>query len=75
MAFVSTRMLELTLSGLVRIALLIGAITFVSFGLGELVLNGFAAAIVGLALYVGALGVLRPRGLVDAWRYVRVLHQ
>ena len=60
--------------GLVRIALLVGAIAFTSFGLGELVLDGFAAACLGLALYVGALAVLRPRGLVEAWRYVRVLH-
>jgi hypothetical protein len=75
MAFVSARMLELTMQGLVRIALLVGAITFVSFGVGELVLNGYAAAIVGLVLYVATLAFLRPRGLVDAWRYVRVLHQ
>jgi putative peptidoglycan lipid II flippase len=74
MAFVSTRMLELTMTGLARITLLVGGITFVSFGIGELMLNGFAAAVVGLVLYVGSLAVLRPRGLVDAWRYVRVLH-
>ena len=75
MAFVSTRMLASTMRGLLRIALLVGAITFTSFGLGELVLDGFAAACLGLALYVGTLAVLRPRGLLNAWRYVRVLHQ
>ena len=53
----------------------VGAITVASFGAGELVLDGFAAAVVGLALYVASLAVLRPRGLFDAWRYVRVLHQ
>jgi hypothetical protein len=37
-------------------------------------LDGFAAAVVGLVLYVASLALLRPRGLVDAWRYVRVLH-
>lgn len=74
MAFVSTRMLESTMLGLVRIALLVGAIAITSFGLGELVLDGFAAACLGLALYVGTLAVLRPRGLAEAWRYVRVLH-
>jgi hypothetical protein len=74
MAFVSTRMLELTMTGLVRITLLVGGITFAAFGIGELVLNGFAAAVVGLVLYVASLAVLRPRGLVEAWRYVRVLH-
>jgi hypothetical protein len=25
-------------------------------------------------LYLGALVVLRPRGLIEAWRYVRALH-
>jgi len=74
MAFVSTRMLELTLSGLVRIALLVGGIAFAAFGIGQLVLNGFAAAVVGLVLYVASLAVLRPHGLVEAWRYVRVLN-
>ena len=74
MAFVSTRMLELTMKGLFRIALLVGAITFASFGVGELVANSFAAAVVGLVLYVASLALLRPRGLLNAWRYVRVLH-
>jgi putative peptidoglycan lipid II flippase len=75
MAFVSTRMLELTMKGIVKTTLLVGAITFACFGLPELVLGGFPAAVAGLALYVATLGVLRPRGLVEAWRYVRVLHQ
>ena len=75
MAFVSPRMLELTMKGIVRAALLVGAITFACFGLPELVLGDFPAAIAGLALYVATLAVLRPRGLVDAWRYMRVLHQ
>jgi hypothetical protein len=38
------------------------------------VLGGFGAAVAGLVIYVGALALLRPRGLVEAWRYVRVLH-
>jgi peptidoglycan biosynthesis protein MviN/MurJ (putative lipid II flippase) len=75
MAFVSMRMLELTMKGLARTALLVGAIAFACFGVPELVLGGFAAAAAGLALYVATLAVLRPRGLVEAWRYVRVLHQ
>ena len=74
MAFVSVRMLELTMKGLARIVLLVGAITFVAFGVGELVADGFAAAVSGLVLYVVALALLRPRGLVDAWRYARVLN-
>jgi len=74
MAFVSTRMLALTMKGLARIALVVGAITFASFGVGELVANGFAAAVVGIVLYVASLAFLRPRGLIEAWRYARVLH-
>jgi peptidoglycan biosynthesis protein MviN/MurJ (putative lipid II flippase) len=75
MAFVSMRMLELTMKGLARTALIVAAITFVCFGVPDLLLGGFGAAVIGLVLYVGALALLRPRGLVDAWRYVRVLHQ
>jgi hypothetical protein len=74
MAAVSRRMLVLTAVGLVRTALIIAGLTLVSFGLPNLLLGGFAAAIVGLVLYVGILALLRPRGLVEAWRYVRVLH-
>ena len=62
------------MKGLARIVLLVGAITFVAFGVGELVADGFAAAVSGLVLYVVALALLRPRGLVDAWRYARVLN-
>jgi hypothetical protein len=74
LAAVSRRMLVLTMTGLVRTALLVGALTVVSFGLPALVLNGFACAAIGLAIYVLAILFLRPRGLVAAWHYVRVLH-
>jgi O-antigen/teichoic acid export membrane protein len=74
MAAVSRRMLVLTTVGLVRTALLITALAVVSFGLPNLLLGGFGAALVGLVLYVGILALARPRGLVEAWRYVRVLH-
>jgi hypothetical protein len=74
MAAVSLRMLSLTVVGLLRTALLIAALTVVSFGAADLVLNGAAAAVAGLAIYVLVLVVLRPRGLLDAWRYVRALH-
>jgi hypothetical protein len=74
MAFVSTRMLELTMTRLVKTAVLVSAIAFASFGVAELVTGGFVAALAGFVLYVVTLAVLRPRGLVDAWRYVRVLH-
>jgi hypothetical protein len=74
MAAVSLRMLLLTLTGLVRTALFIAALSVASFGLAELVTGGFLAAAAGLVLYGGALGALRPRGLVESWRYVRSLH-
>jgi hypothetical protein len=74
MASVSTRMLVLTLGGLVRTALLVAALTVVAFGVPELVTGGFVAALAGLAAYAAALAALRPRGLVEAWQYVRVLH-
>jgi hypothetical protein len=71
---VSVRMLSRTVVGLLRTALLIAALTVVSFGAADLVVNGAAAAVAGLAIYVLVLVVLRPRGLLDAWRYVRALH-
>ena len=74
MAAVSRRMLVVTATGLLRTALLVAGLTVASFGIAELVTGGFAAAVAGLALYVVGLAALRPRGLVDAWRYVRVLH-
>jgi hypothetical protein len=74
MASISMRMLVLTLLGLTRIALVVTVWTVAAFGLPDLVLGGFGAAVAGLVIYVAALAVLRPRGLVEAWRYVRVLH-
>ena len=74
MAAVSVRMLALTLRGLVRIALVVTALTVGAFGIPNLVTSGFVAAVVGVVLYVGVLAALRPRGLVEAWQYVRVLH-
>jgi len=74
MAAVSRRMLVLTTLGLGRTSLLIAALAAASFGIPDLVTNGVVAAVVGLAIYVGTLAVLRPRGLVEAWGYVRALH-
>jgi hypothetical protein len=36
--------------------------------------DGLPAAAFGLTLYVLALATLRPRGLREAWAYVRALH-
>jgi O-antigen/teichoic acid export membrane protein len=74
MAAVSRRMLVLAARGLAQTAAVISAFVLVTFGLPSLVLPSIVAAVVGLALYVGALALLRPRGLVEAWRYVRTLH-
>jgi peptidoglycan biosynthesis protein MviN/MurJ (putative lipid II flippase) len=74
MAAVSVRMLVLTSIGLGRTALLIAALAAASFGLPNLVTSGVIAAFVGAAIYVGTLATLRPRGLVEAWHYVRALH-
>ena len=68
------RMLVLTMGGLLRTAALVTVLTVAAFAIPDLVLDGFLAALAGLILYVGTLLALRPRGLVEAWRYVRVLH-
>jgi O-antigen/teichoic acid export membrane protein len=74
MAAVSREMFVLTARGLAQTAAVIAAYVLVAFGLPSLLLPSIVAAVVGLALYAGALVVLRPRGLVEAWRYVRALH-
>ena len=74
MAAVSTRMLELAVSGLLRTAGLVAALTLLAFGLPSLVLSAIPAALVGLVLYAGTLVLVRPPGLLAAFRYVRVLH-
>jgi peptidoglycan biosynthesis protein MviN/MurJ (putative lipid II flippase) len=74
MAAVSRRMLVVTVAGLARTSVVIGALTVAAFGLPYLVLSGIPGACIGLVLYGAALWFLRPRGLVDAWQYVRALH-
>jgi hypothetical protein len=45
-----------------------------AFGLPALVLDSDAlASTVGVALYVAVLAVIRPRGLMASWRYLRAL--
>ena len=74
MVAVSRRMLERAAIGLAHAALVIGVLVTVAFGLPALVLPSAAAAAVGFVLYALALYVIRPRGLREAWHYVRVLH-
>jgi O-antigen/teichoic acid export membrane protein len=74
MAAVSGRMLQRAMIGIAQASLVVAAFATVAFGLPALLLPSAAAAVVGVALYFGALYVLRPRGLLEAWRYVRALH-
>jgi hypothetical protein len=55
------------------LSLQVAALSALAFGLGSL-LGGFAGAAVGLAAYGALLAALRPRGLREAWTYVRALH-
>jgi hypothetical protein len=73
-AGVSRRMLILSVLGLARLAVAVGALAGLSFGIVSFVLDGFLAAAVGLGLYGLLLAVWRPRGLREAWSYVRALH-
>ena len=70
----SPRALTLAARGLGRLAVIEASLAGLSFGVLAAVLGGFPAAVLGLALYAGLLAVLRPRGLRDAWTYVRALH-
>jgi peptidoglycan biosynthesis protein MviN/MurJ (putative lipid II flippase) len=74
LAAVSPRMLELASLGLGRVALGLAALAAASFWIVSLVVSGVAAAVVGTVLYAAVLLAVRPRGLREAWAYVRVLH-
>jgi hypothetical protein len=39
----------------------------------SLVLGSIASALVGALVYAALLALLRPRGLVAGWRYLRAL--
>jgi hypothetical protein len=74
LAELSLRMLQLTLGGVLRAALSLGALAAATFGIAWLVLGDVAAALAGLAAYSAVLAIVRPPGLRQAWAYVRVLH-
>ena len=61
-----------TAGGLVAAALTVSAVAAVAFVPPTFLLSRAGAAGWGLALYVVMLALIRPRGLVTAWRY---LHQ
>jgi hypothetical protein len=71
---VSPRMLALAAAGLGRLAVGVGAAAAASFGVLSLFLGDVPAAAAGLALYAAVLAAVRPRGLREAWSYVRALH-
>ena len=74
LAELSLRMLELTLVGILRASLTLGALAVVTFGGARLVLGDVPAALAGLAAYTVILALVRPPGLRHAWAYVRALH-
>jgi O-antigen/teichoic acid export membrane protein len=74
MAALAPRMLRLTVVGLARLSLLVGAATALAFGGASLVLSAIPAAAAGLALYALILIAMRELGLAQAWQYVRALH-
>ena len=73
-AGVSRRMLALSAIGILRLALAVGFLATASFGVLGLVIGGIPAAMAGLVLYAVLLLAVRPRGLREAWAYVRTLH-
>ena len=74
MGTLSSRMLVLSLYGLGRLALIVGAATALAFGGASLVVSAVPAAALGFVVYTLILVSVRQLGLADAWHYVRALH-
>lgn len=74
MVTVSPRMLAVSALGVGRLAIRLAFVVGLSFGVLALLVGGIAAAAAGLALYALLLAAIRPRGLREAWAYVRALH-
>jgi hypothetical protein len=74
LASLSRRVLAVAALGLGRLAVTEGALAAGSFGLLALVLGGIPAAAIGFVVYAALIVAWRPRGLRDAWAYVRALH-
>jgi len=62
-----------TARALAKAALVVCGLALAAFLPPSLVLGSIASALVGLVLYVVLLALLRPRGLVAGWRYLRAL--
>ena len=54
-------------------AALVAGLTVLAFLPPSLVLGSVASALVGVVAYTALLAILRPRGLVAGWRYLRAL--
>jgi O-antigen/teichoic acid export membrane protein len=70
----SPRALLAAAGSLARVAAWVGAIAAASFGIFALVASDAVAAAGGLGAYALLLALFRPRGLREAWGYVRELH-
>jgi peptidoglycan biosynthesis protein MviN/MurJ (putative lipid II flippase) len=69
----SPRALGDAASSLVRVSAWVGGLAVLSFGAFALISSDALAALGGLAVYAVLLTLLRPRGLREAWGYVREL--
>ena len=54
-------------------AALVAGLTVAAFLPPSLILGSLASALVGVLAYAALLAILRPRGLVAGWRYLRAL--
>jgi hypothetical protein len=54
-------------------SLVVAGLTVLAFVPPALVLGSIASAVVGVLIYAALLALLRPRGLVAGWRYLRAL--
>jgi len=70
----SPRVLTVAALGLGRLAVIEAALAAASFGVLALVIGGIPAAVIGTVVYAALILAWRPRGLREAWAYVRALH-
>ena len=61
------------LRGIAIAAFVVSVLAVVAYVPPSLVAVGLLSALVGLALYVGLVAILRPRGLRESWSYLRTL--
>jgi O-antigen/teichoic acid export membrane protein len=64
---------ERGLRGIAIAACVVSALVVVAYVPPSLVAGGLLGALVGLAIYVGLVALLRPRGLRVSWSYLRAL--